>query len=146
MKLKRFSLVAAISALTFTTTTNAVLGPIPIYLNPVNVESNYFNNLDTNATFSTEIYSSKDISNSGSTNLYDFLSNNTSITITPSSGNRFSQKIDMRGYGTTNGHQNIVITVDGVRLNNHTSSQQAIGNISLVSTRFFYHKILLLKK
>ena len=33
MKLKQLSLVAAISALTFTTTTNAVLGPIPIYLN-----------------------------------------------------------------------------------------------------------------
>ncbi|MBT6752780.1 MAG: TonB-dependent receptor, partial [Candidatus Thioglobus sp.] len=75
--------------------------------------------------------SSKDIDNSGSTNLYDFLSNNTSITITPSSGNRFSQKIDMRGYGTTNGHQNIIITVDGIRLNNHTSSQQTIGNIIL---------------
>ncbi len=43
----------------------------------------------------------------------------------------FSQKIDMRGYGTTNGHQNIVITVDGVRLNNHTSSSQSIGNIIL---------------
>ncbi|WPE17080.1 TonB-dependent receptor [Candidatus Thioglobus autotrophicus] len=33
MQLKQLSLVTAISALTFTTTTNAVLGPIPIYLN-----------------------------------------------------------------------------------------------------------------
>ena len=33
MQFKQLSLVAAISALTFTTTTNAVLGPIPIYLN-----------------------------------------------------------------------------------------------------------------
>jgi len=131
MKLKQLSIAAAVSALTLSTATNAVLGPIPIYLNPIKVDANHFNDLDTNATFSTEIYSSKDIDNSGSTNLYDFLSNNTSITITPSSGNRFSQKIDMRGYGTTNGHQNIIITADGIRLNNHTSSQQTIGNIIL---------------
>ncbi len=131
MNIKQLSLVAAVSALTFTTVTNAVLGPIPIYLKPVKVSSNNFNGLETNTTFSTELYSSKDIKESGSTNLYDFLSNNTSITITPNSGNRFSQKIDMRGYGTTNGHQNIVITVDGARLNNHTSSSQSIGNIIL---------------
>ncbi len=131
MNIKKLSLAAAVSALTFTTATNAVLGPIPIYLNPVKVSSNQFDGFDTNATFSTELYSSKDIKGSGSTNLYDFLSNNTSITITPNAGNKFSQKIDMRGYGTTNGHQNIVITVDGVRLNNHTSSSQSIGNIIL---------------
>jgi len=131
MNIKQLSLAAAVSALTFTTTTNAVLGPIPIYLKPVEVSSNNFDGLDTEATFSTELYSSKDIKESGSTNLYDFLSNNTSITITPSSGNRFSQKIDMRGYGTTDGHKNVVITIDGVKLNNHTSTPQSIGNIAL---------------
>ncbi len=131
MNIKQFSLVTAVSALTFSTATNAALGPIPIYLNPVKISANQFNGFDTNATFSTELHSSKDIKESGSTNLYDFLSNNTSITITPNAGNKFSQKIDMRGYGTTNGHQNIVITVDGIRLNNHTSSSQSIGNIVL---------------
>ena len=33
MNIKQLSLVAAVSALTFTTATNAILGPIPIYLN-----------------------------------------------------------------------------------------------------------------
>ncbi|MCH9711805.1 MAG: TonB-dependent receptor [Proteobacteria bacterium] len=131
MNIKKLSVAAAVSALTFATASNAVLGPIPIYLNPIKISANYFDGLDTNATFSTELYSSKDIKESGSTNLYDFLSNNTSITITPSAGNRFSQKIDMRGYGTTNGHKNVVITVDGTRLNNHTSSPQSVGNIIL---------------
>jgi iron complex outermembrane receptor protein len=131
MQIKQLSLVATISALIFSTTTNAVLGPIPIYLKPVKISSNQFNGFDTDATFSTELYSSADIKESGSTNLYDFLNNNTSITIAPSYGNRFSQKIDMRGYGTTDGHKNIVITVNGVRLNNHTSSSQSIGNIIL---------------
>jgi iron complex outermembrane receptor protein len=131
MNIKKLSLAAAVSALTFTTATNAVLGPIPIYLNPVKVSANQFNGFDTDATFSTELYSSKDIKESGSANLYDFLSNNTSITITPSAGNKFAQKIAMRGYGTTNGHKNVVITVDGMRLNNHTSAPQSIGNIIL---------------
>ena len=131
MKFTQLCVATAVSALTFSTASNAILGPIPIYLNPIIISANQFNGFDTDATFSTEIYSSKDINNSGSTNLYDFLSSNTSITITPSFGNRFSQKIDMRGYGTTNGHKNAVITVDGIRLNNHTSSPQSIGNIIL---------------
>jgi len=50
MNIKQLSLATAVSALTFTTATNAVLGPIPIYLNPVKVSSNYFNDLDTHAT------------------------------------------------------------------------------------------------
>ena len=33
MYIKQLSLVAAVSVLTFTTATNAILGPIPIYLN-----------------------------------------------------------------------------------------------------------------
>ena len=33
MNFKKISLVLAISAITFSTATNAVLGPIPIYLN-----------------------------------------------------------------------------------------------------------------
>jgi iron complex outermembrane receptor protein len=131
MNLKQFCIASVFMLLTFSTVTDAALGPIPIYLNPINVSANQFNGFDIDATFSTEIYSSQDIKESGSTNLYDFFSNNTSITITPNAGNRFSQKIDMRGYGTTNGHQNIVITVDGIRLNNHTSSSQSIGNIVL---------------
>jgi hypothetical protein len=61
MNIKQLSLVASISALTFTTATNAVLGPIPIYLNPVKVSSNYFNDLDTHATFASEIYTEEDI-------------------------------------------------------------------------------------
>ncbi len=52
MNIKQLSLAAAVSALTFTTATNAVLGPIPIYLNPIKVSFKiYFNDLDTHATF-----------------------------------------------------------------------------------------------
>ena len=64
MNIKQLSLAAAVSALIFTTATNAVLGPIPIYLNPVKVDANHFNDLDTKATFASEIYTEKDIKKS----------------------------------------------------------------------------------
>ena len=131
MNIKQLSLAAAVSALTFTTATNAVLGPIPIYLNPVKVSSNYFNDLDTHATFASEIYTEEDIKNSNSKNLYDFLNQNTSIAIAPSSGNRFTQKIDVRGYGLTDGYQNVVITLNGRRLNNIDTAIQDLSVINI---------------
>ncbi len=36
----------------------------------------------------------------------------------PSYGNPFTQKLDMRGYGIGDGYQNIVITIDGRKINN----------------------------
>jgi len=131
MNIKQLSLVTAVSALTFSTATNAVLGPIPIYLNPVEVSSNHFNDLDTDATFASEIYTEEDIKNSNSKNLYDFLNQNTSIAITPSSGNRFTQKIDVRGYGLTDGYQNVVITLNGRRLNNIDTAIQDLSVINI---------------
>ncbi len=133
MNIKQLSLATAVSALTFTTATNAVLGPISIYLNPIKVSSNYFNNLDTNATFASEIYTEEDIKNSNSNNIYDFLTQNTSIAIAPSSGNRFTQKIDVRGYGLTDGYQNVVITLNGRRLNNIDTSIQDLSVININS-------------
>ena len=133
MNIKQLSLAAAVSTLTFSTATNAVLGPIPIYLNPIQVSSNYFNNLDTNATFASEIYTEEDIKNSNSNNIYDFLTQNTSIAIAPSSGNRFTQKIDVRGYGLTDGYQNVVITLNGRRLNNIDTAIQDLSVININS-------------
>ena len=131
MYIKQLSLVAAVSALIFTTATNAVLGPIPIYLKPVDVSSNHFNGLDTEATFASEIYTADDIKKSNSSSIYDFFNNNTSITFTQSSGNVFAQKADMRGFGIYNGYQNIVITLNGRRLNNINMSSQSLSGIIL---------------
>ena len=131
MNIKQLSLVAAVSALTFTTATNAVLGPIPIYLKPIDVSSNHFNDLDTKATFASEIYTADDIKKSNSSSIYDFFNNNTSITFTQSSGDVFAQKADMRGFGIYNGYQNIVITLNGRRLNNINMSSQSLSGIIL---------------
>jgi len=131
MNIKKLSLAAAVSALTFTTVTNAVLGPIPIYLKPVELTSNNFSGLDTEATFATETYTSKDISESSANNIYDFLNQNTSLSFAPSSGNRFSQKIDMRGYGLTDGYQNIAIYVDGRRINNIDTAIASLSSVAI---------------
>ena len=115
---KNLILAASLSAILFSNSAIAVIGPIKITLNPTNLSSNYFNDDDVTAPFSSEVYTLDDIKASKSSNIYDFLTQNTSLTLAPSSGNRFSQSIAARGYGLTNGYQNIVVTLNGRRLNN----------------------------
>ena len=112
-------------------TANALIGPIIISLKPTNIASNYFNEVDTGAPFSSEIYTESDINNSNSSNIYDFLTQNTSLNVAPANGNRFTQKIAARGYGLTDGYQNIVITLNGIRLNNIDTSAQELNVIDI---------------
>ena len=110
---------------------NAVIGPIKITLNPTELSSNYFNEVDTFAPFSSEVYTQDDIKNSKATNIYDFLSQNTSLSLAPSSGNRFSKKISARGYGLTIGSHNLVVTLNGRRLNNIDTSGPEIAGVNI---------------
>jgi len=110
---KKIFLAVSFSALVLSQPSNAVIGPIKITLNPTELSSNYFNEVDTFAPFSSEVYTQDDIKNSKATNIYDFLSQNTSLSLAPSSGNRFSKKISARGYGLTIGSHNLVVTLNG---------------------------------
>jgi iron complex outermembrane receptor protein len=110
---------------------NAVLGPIPIYLNPTDLKSNIITVNDFNSTFASEIYTDDDIEKSGLNNIFDFLGQNTSLVVTPNSGNLFSQKVNTRGFGLTNGYENIVITLNGRRLNAIDSVPQYLANIDI---------------
>ena len=85
------------------------------------------------STSSKEIYTAKDIEQSGSFSIFDFLSQHTSINIQPQYGNKTSPLMDMRGYGMEAGYQNIVINVDEERLNRIDMAPQIIGNIALTS-------------
>jgi iron complex outermembrane receptor protein len=102
-----------------------------ISLDPVLVTAKKTNNKDTSATYASEIYDAKDITNSGAATLYDFLNQNTSINVMPAFGNQYSQKIDMRGYGLNDGYQNIAVTINGRRLNNIDQSAPLLGAIPL---------------
>ena len=93
-------LIAFFSSVIVSSSAQAVIGPIKITLNPTELSSNYFNEMDTFAPFSSEVYTQDDIKNSKAANIYDFLSQNTSLSLAPSSGNRFSKKISARGYGS----------------------------------------------
>lgn len=131
MSTKQLSLSASIAMLTFATTTQAVLGPIPIYLNPTTLSANYLDDTEDNAAFASEVYLSSEIQNASATNLYEFLTQHSSIAFAPSSGNRFTQKLDLRGYGLTDGYQNVVITLNGRRLNNIDTAIQDLNIINL---------------
>ena len=123
--------ITAVAALFASSSAFAVIGPIKITLNPTELSSNYFNEVDTLAPFSSEVYTSEDIKASKSSSIYDFLTQSTSLTLAPSSGNRFSQSIAARGYGLTNGYQNIVVTLNGRRLNNIDMQTSNIGGINI---------------
>ncbi len=86
---------------------------------------------DVEAPYASEIHTRKNIEASNATTLYDYLANHTSVQVMPSFGNRFSPKIDMRGFGIGDGYQNIVLSVDGQRLNNIDMSPPLIGAIPL---------------
>ena len=124
-------LAASLSAIIASQSTHAVIGPIKITLNPTELSSNYFNEVDTFAPFSSEVYTQDDIKNSNATNIYDFLSQNTSLSLAPSSGNRFSKKISARGYGLTIGSHNLVVTLNGRRLNNIDTSGPDIAGVNI---------------
>jgi iron complex outermembrane receptor protein len=131
MFIKNLILAASLSAILFSNSVNAVIGPIKITLNPTEVSSNYFNEDDISAPFASEIYTEDDIKNSKSNNIYDFLTQNTSLSLAPSSGNKFSQKISARGYGLTIGSHNLVVTLNGRRLNSISTDGPAINTINI---------------
>ena len=121
----------AVAALFASSSAYAVIGPIKITLNPTELSSNYFNKDDTSAPFASEVYTLDDIKNSNATNIYDFLSQNTSLSLAASSGNRFSKKISARGYGLTIGSHNLVVTLNGTRLNNIDTSGPDIAGVNI---------------
>ena len=88
---------------------------------------------DTEVTYASEVHSRKMLDASGVTSLYDYLAQYTSINVLSSFGNKATPSLDMRGYGNATGYQNIVITVDGQRLNNIDQNSQLIGAIPLSS-------------
>lgn len=86
---------------------------------------------DVLAPYASEVHTRRAIEASGAASLYEYLAQHTSVNVMPSSGNRFTPKLDMRGYGIGDGYQNIVVSLDGRRLNNIDMSPQLLGAIPL---------------
>lgn len=97
---------------------------------PVTVSATRVDMRDQDAPYASEVHTRSDIQRSGTTSLFDYLAQQSSLQITPSYGNRYTPNISMRGYGS-DGYQNLVISVNGRRLNNIDMVPQLIGAISL---------------
>jgi iron complex outermembrane receptor protein len=86
---------------------------------------------DVDAPFASEVHTRSMIAGSGAASLVDYLAQHTSVQVMPSYGNTFTPRIDMRGYGIGDGYQNIVVSLDGRRLNNIDQVPQLVGAIPL---------------
>lgn len=89
-----------------------------VSLKPLIVSSSAIKTDELASTQAVEVYTAKDIEDSHAQNLYDFFNTHTSVVTMPAYGNSFTQKIDFRGFGIGDGYQNIVVTINGRRINN----------------------------
>ncbi|MGB4813167.1 MAG: TonB-dependent receptor [Methylophilaceae bacterium] len=122
------STIASLITLAFTSTSYAAES---VDLNAVVVTANRFENKETETTYASEIHTSKQIEASGAATLYDYLSQQTSLNVLSNFGNKATPSINLRGYGSASGAQNVVITIDGQRLNNIDGQPQLLGAIPL---------------
>ena len=95
----------------------------------VTVKANRFERKESETTYASEIHTASQIQASGAATLLDFLAQQTSLNVV--STNKATASINLRGYGSENGNQNVVITVDGQRLNNIDGSSQLLAGIPL---------------
>ncbi len=89
-----------------------------ITLQPLSITSTAITTNELKSSDAVEVYTAQEIEKAHVQNVYEFLNSQTSVTTMPSYGNPFSQKLDMHGYGIGDGYQNIIITVDGRKINN----------------------------
>lgn len=109
----------------------ASLGAETLSLEPIIITSNMIETNELKAPYAVEIYTKEDIQKAHTQNIYEFLNQSTSVIAVPGYGNPFAQKIDMHGYGYENGYQNIVILLNGRRLNNIDMSSQLLSSMPL---------------
>lgn len=81
------------------------------------------------ASFKEE-FDIQSITLSNAQNVYDFLNANSQLNIRSNYGNPYTQNVDLRGFGQ-NGHKNLAIIVDGIRLNNMDSAPISLSPIPL---------------
>ena len=99
-------------------------------LYPLEVISSPLHNDELSATDAVEIYTQDDIEKARVQNIYEFLNQQTSLIAVPSYGNPFTQKLDLHGYGIGDGYENIVIFLNGRRLNNIDMVPQLLSSIA----------------
>ena len=125
--------IASVVALVFTSPvlSQLVAAAEQINLDEVTVKANRFEHKDTETTYASEIHTAKQIEDSGATTLVDYLAQQTSLNLLSNFGSKATPSINLRGFGNENGSQNVVITLDGQRLNNIDGPSQLLSAIPL---------------
>ncbi|EIF51207.1 TonB-dependent receptor [Sulfurovum sp. AR] len=123
MTFKSLSLITATLLLTSNTYAGETLEPLII--TSTGIETN-----ELQAADAIEVYTTQDIEQAHVQNVYEFLNKATSVFTTNAYGNPFMQKIDMRGFGVGDGYQNIVVTINGRKMNNVDMVPQLLSSIS----------------
>lgn len=100
-------------------------------LDDVTVKVSRLERKETEATYASEIHTAQQIEDSGAATLYDYLAQQTSLNVLSSFGNKATPSINLRGFGGENGAQNVVIMLDGQRLNNIDGQPQLLSAIPL---------------
>ena len=100
-----------------------------ITLEPLSVTTTAITTDELSAPEAVEVFTQADIEKAHVQSVYDFLNEQSSIIAIPSFGNPMMQKLDLHGYGTANGYQNIVIRVNGRRMNNIDMVPQLLSSI-----------------
>ena len=131
MKLSRLAL--AVALLPAATVYAADKNEDALKLSDTVITGNRIAQEDVRATYASEVHNAEDIKNSAAINLYDYLGRFSSVNVMPSFGNPYQQLLDMRGYGIGDGYQNIVVTINGRRLNNIDMQPQLLSSIPLNS-------------
>ncbi len=121
------ALIASLVGLAFTPSVHSAES---IKLSDITVKSNRLERKESETTYASEIHTANQIEQSGAGTLYDYLIQQTSLNLGSNFGNKATPSINLRGYGQ-NGSQNVVISVDGQRLNNIDLSSQLLAGIPL---------------
>lgn len=122
-----------LSLLAFSALTHSASAENRVTLEPLTVSSTAIKTDELRSTDAVEVYTAEEIAKAHVQNVYEFLSRQTSVVTMPSYGNPFTQKLDMHGYGIGDGYQNIVVTVNGRRMNNIDMVPQLLSSISPAS-------------
>lgn len=113
----------------------SLLSGAEVSLQPLAILSSSISEDELRSTKAVEIFTKDDIASSKAMDLYEFLTSQSSLMALPSYGNTQTQKLDLRGFGMGDGYQNIVITLNGRRLNNIDMTPQLLSNIPLQSIK-----------
>ncbi|MBT5935782.1 TonB-dependent receptor [Sulfurimonas sp.] len=101
-----------------------------ITLAPIAITSTAIKTDELSSTDAVEVYTQEDIEKAHVQNVYEFLNKSTSVFATSAYGNPFLQKMDIHGFGVADGYQNIVVTINGRKMNNVDMVSQLLASIS----------------